>query len=115
DAPLRQAVAHGGEARAGADARGGDYVVAARVADLRQRVVLAEDRDSRAVAGLERRAERGLHAGDTALHLEALRVEELREPRRRLHFVVSELGVVVNPVREFLEIVTQAVHRRGDR
>src|SRR2546427_1411297 len=61
------------------------------------------------------RAERGLDAGDAALHLEALRVEELGEPRGGLDFRVAELGVVVDPVREPLEIVTEAVHRLGDQ
>ena len=115
DAPGRQAIAHGREPGTGADAGGRDGVVAAGVPDARQRVVLAEDRDGRPFAGLERRAERGLDAGDAALHLEALRVEELGEPRGGLDFRVAELGVVVDPVREPLEIVTEAVHRLGDQ
>src|SRR5262249_28363769 len=92
-----------------------DRVVAARVADRRQRVVLAHDRDGGALAGLDRRAKRGLDSGDAALDLEALSCEEFGQPGGGLDFLVTELGIVVDPVRELLEVVTEAVDRGGDR
>src|SRR5439155_4421768 len=98
-----------------AGARGRDRVVTAGVADRRQRVVLAHDRDRRALAGLERRAKRGLDSSHTALDLESLRGEELGEPAGRLDLLIAELGIVVDPARELLEVVAEAVDRRGDR
>src|SRR5262249_12842950 len=92
-----------------------DGVVAARVADRRQRVVLAHDRDRRPFAGLDRRAKRGLDAHDAALDLEALRCEKLREPGGRLDLLVTELGIVVDPARQRLEVITEAVDCSGDR
>ena len=72
DAALRELGAHRGERRARAGAGGGDDVVAARVPDAGQRVVLAQDRDGRAVAGLDGAAERGVDAAHALLDLEAL-------------------------------------------
>src|SRR5262249_52910418 len=76
---------------------------------------LAHDRDRRALAGLDRRAKRGLDSGDAALDLEALRGEELREPGGGLDLLVAKLGVVVDPARELLEVVAEAVDGGGDR
>ena len=45
DHPQAELVRHGRQGNAGADRGRGDDVVAARVADLRQRVVLGEHRD----------------------------------------------------------------------
>ena len=115
DAPLRQPVAHRGQPGARAGARGRDRVVTAGVTDRRQRVVLAHDRDRRALAGLDRRAKRGLDAGHAALDLEALRGEELREPGGCLDLLITELGIVVDPARELLEVVAEAIDRAGDR
>src|SRR5262249_23025592 len=92
-----------------------DRVVAARVADRRQRVVLAHDRDRGTLAGLDRRAKRRLDSRDAALDLEALRCEEFGQPGGGLDFLVAELGIVVDPARELLEVVTEAVDRGGDR
>src|SRR6185295_18664030 len=80
DAALRELGPHRGEGRARAGAGGGDDVVAARVPDAGQRVVLAQDRDGGAVAGLDGAAEGGVHAADPLLHLEALPGQEVAEP-----------------------------------
>src|SRR3989442_10575131 len=96
DATLRQLVAKRGQRGAGADAGGGDDVVAARVTDAGQRVVLAEDRDRRSLTRLDGAAKRRLDAGDAALHLEALLVEKLGEPCGGLDLLVPELGIVVD-------------------
>src|SRR5712692_5381478 len=80
--------------RAGPRARGGDDVVATGVADAGQRVVLAEDGDGGAGAGLDGGAEGRVHAADAFLHLEAVRTEELREPAAGLDLRVAQLGVV---------------------
>jgi len=114
DAPLREPVAERREPGARAHARRRDHVVAARVADLRERVVLAEDRDRGARAGLDRRAERRLDAGEAALDREALLAEELGEPGGGLHLLVAELGVVVDPAGQRLELVAETVHRLAD-
>jgi hypothetical protein len=112
---LRQPVPHRRERGAGPGARGGDRVVSARVTDRRQRVVLAHDRDRWSGAGLEGRAERGLHTAHAALHLEALAAEELRQPAGRLHLFVRELGMVVDPERQSFQIVAQALDGLVDK
>src|SRR5262249_19133396 len=114
DATLRQPVPDGGERRARAGAGGGDDVVAARVTDAGQSVVLAENRDRRSFTQVERAAERGVHAGQSALDLESLLVEELDEPRGSLDFLEAELRVVMDLTREFLEIGGKAVDSGSD-
>ena len=99
DAAGRQRVPHRGEGRARSGARRRDDVVPARMPDAGQRVVLAQDGDGRARAGLDRRAKRGVDARHAPLDLEALRGEEIRKPARGLDLLEAELGVGVNPVR----------------
>ncbi len=111
DAPGRELVAHGRERGARARPRGRDDVVAAGVPDGGQRVVLAQDGDGGAVAGFQGGAERRLDAGHAALDLEALAGEIVRQPAGGLHFLVGQLGIVVDPARELLEIVGETVHR----
>ena len=90
DAGQRDARAHGG---------GGDDVVPAGVAYLRQRVVLRQKRD------VERtRAERSTHGGrqaaGLALDLEAGLVEPVGDDPAGQRLLVAQLGVIVNPVGE---------------
>jgi hypothetical protein len=89
--------------------------VAARVADPGQRIVLRQDRDRRPRAGaLDRRAERGRQAADAPLDPRPVLLEELGEPGVRPLFLEGELGVAMDPVRERLQLVGEAVHRLGD-
>jgi hypothetical protein len=83
-----------GEARA--EAGGRDDVVPAGVPDAGERVVLAEDGDGWAFAGLDGGAEGGLHAAHALLDLEALLAEELREPGTGLDLLIRELRIVVD-------------------
>src|SRR5204863_2547579 len=109
DAAFRQRVAHGCERRAGAGARGGDGVVAARMPDGGQRVVLAHDRDGGPETRLDGRAERRIDTADAALDLEALRAQERGEPTRCLHFLIPELWIVVNRAGQALEVIAETV------
>src|SRR5215470_4757244 len=103
------------ERGAGAGARRGDHVVAAGVADRRQRVVLGHDRDGRPRAGsVDRRPERRRQASDAPLDAGAVLVEELGEPAVRLLLLEAELGVVVDLVRQRLEVAGEPIDRRGD-
>src|SRR5207253_6971287 len=115
DAALRQLVADRGQPRARPGAGRRDRVVTAGVADRRQRVVLAHDRDRRTVTGLDGRAKCGVDAGQAPLDLESLSGKEVAEPGRRLDLLKAKLGVVVDAARELLEVVAEAVDRRGDR
>jgi len=92
-----------------------DHVVPARVADAGQRVVLAEDGDRRALAGLDGRAKRRVDAGDTPLDLESVRVEKLREPCRRLHLLITELGMIVDLARQRFELGGEVVDGGSDQ
>jgi hypothetical protein len=105
----------GGQRRPRARPRGRDDVVAAGVPDAGQRVVLAQDRDGGAVAGLDGAAEGGVHAAHPLLHLEALPGQEVAEPAARLHFLVAQLGVRVDLTGEGLELVGQPVDGLADR
>src|ERR1700730_12080727 len=105
----------GRDGRARAGARGGDHVVAAGVADVRQRVVFGHDRDGGAGArARDRRAERGGQAADPALHRGALAGQEVGQPARRLVLLEAQLGVGVDLVTDALELVREPVHRLGD-
>src|SRR5207245_1345187 len=79
----------------------------------RQGVVLGHDRDRGPGPGaLDRRAERRGDPTDGPLDLHVVRLEELGEPRVGLLLLEGELGIVVDPVREGLELVGEAVHGR---
>src|SRR5262249_37296327 len=80
----------------------------------RQRVVLAQDGGRRCVSGFERAPKRRLDAGDPPLDLEALLVEEFRQPCRGLDLVIGELRIVVNLSRQPFEIGRKAVDGRSD-
>jgi hypothetical protein len=115
DPPRGQPGAHGGQRRAGAGSRGGDDVVAARVPDAGQRVVLAEDRHGRPRAvGADPRPERGRDAADPALDGHPPGREELTEPLARLHFLVGQLGVSVDLPGQRPELLTEPVDRALD-
>src|SRR4030095_12123104 len=93
----------------------GDHVVAACVADRGQRVVLGHDRDGRArVRSLDGGAKGRRQPADAALAPSAVLLEELGEPAVRSFFLEAELRVVVNLVRQRLEVVAQTVDRAGD-
>ena len=111
---IGHACGHNVIATARADAGGGDDVVAARVADARQGVVLAHDGDGRAITRLQRGPEGGVDARHAALDLEALGAEELDEPAGRLDFLVAELGMVVDLAGELLQLIARPVQRAGD-
>jgi hypothetical protein len=84
-------------------------------ADRRQRVVLGHDRDGRPRArARDRRAERCREAADAALDPGAVLLEELGEPAVRLLFLEAELRIVVDLVRQGLEVVGDAIDRPGD-
>jgi hypothetical protein len=99
DAAGRQRIPHRRQGCARSGARRRDDVVPARMPDAGQRVVLAQDGDGRARAGLDRGAKRGVDACHAPLDLEALRGEKIRQPPRRLDLLEAKLGVGVNPVR----------------
>jgi len=114
DAPGGQAVARGQERGARAGARRRDDVVAARVTDPRQRVVLAQDRQGGPGAGLEARPEGGGHATHGRLHVEALRAEEPAEAVGGVGLLEGQLGMRVDVERQRGELVAQPVHRVRD-
>ena len=60
------------------------------------------------------RAEGRRQAADAALDPGAVLLEELGEPAVRLLFLEAELRVVVDPVRQRLELVGEAIDRLGD-
>src|SRR2546430_816063 len=98
-----------GQRHTRARARGRDDVVTAGVTDARQRVVLGHDRDRRPGPGaLDRRAECRGEPPDGPLDLHVVRLEELGEPRVGLLLLEGELGIVVDSVREGLELVGEA-------
>ena len=114
DSTLRQ---HGlGQREPGARARAGgrDHVVAAGMADAGQGVVLAHDGDGGSLAGVDGRAEGGLHTGHALLDLEALVAEELGEPAHRLFLLIAQLGMVMDAAGEGLELVTETVDGLDD-
>ena len=81
-----------GERRAGAGARRRDDVVAARVADAGERVVLGHHRDRRAVPGSGHLgAKRGRQAAHAALDAASLALEELGQPGGRLLLLEGQL------------------------
>jgi hypothetical protein len=71
--------------------------------------------DGRARAGaLDRGTKRRRQAADAPLDLGAVLLEELGEPGVRLLLVEAELRVVVNLVRQRLEVVGEPVDRARD-
>ena len=70
---------------------------------------VAEARDRGAGARFDGGAKRRVDAADTALDRQSLTAQELGEPARRLHFLVGELGVVVDRAGQALEVVAEAV------
>src|SRR5262245_4399407 len=103
------------ERGAGARARGGDHVVAARVPDPRQRVVLAQDRDGRARRRpRDRGAEGRGQAAHAPLDARAVLIEEVGEPRVGLLLLETQFRVVVNAMGQRLELVGEAVGRLHD-
>src|SRR4029079_16089898 len=79
-------------------------VVTTSMADIRERVVLGEERESRAVLRANARAERRLEAADAALLPLAPALEERRDRRKRVPLLVGELGMRVDVPREQREV-----------
>ena len=102
----------GGERGAGARAGGGDHVVAARVADARQRVVLGHDRHGRTGARARRwwRGTRWAARRRRARPRRPCLARNSVEPRRGLLLLEAELGVVVD-----LEADALRARRRAGR
>ena len=103
DHSARQPVLHPREREEGSHPGHRDDVVAAGVADARQRVVLRQDRDRGAVGAADLRAERRLHAVRGAGHGDPLRLDEVGEHGGGPVFLERDLGVrgqVVRPGEE---------------
>ena len=99
----RQLVGDGGQGDGRADARRGHRVVAASVAETRQRVVLGEDPDARAVAAATAatgRPDRRREAARRMLDGEPVTAQDLGDPGRRLVLLEGRLRVGVDPVGE---------------
>ncbi len=98
------------EPEARPDRRGGDDVVAAGVADLRERVVLGADGEHEgALADLG--AERGGHASGAGGHREPGTGECLARQGRRADLLEGGLGVVVDLMAEPDEVREGGFHR----
>ncbi len=94
----------GGEAERGAEAGGGDEVVAAGVAEAGQGVVLADDRDGdRSAAGA--RAERGGQAGGAGGDRKAVLAQQLGAPLGSPVFLERDLRVGVDAAAERQQLV----------
>src|SRR5206468_9203445 len=89
-----------GDIDEGADVGHGDEVVAAAVADLRQRVVLREERQGRSRRGPDARPERGRDAGDAALDFETLVLQQRADAIHRAALLIRELGIIVDLTRQ---------------
>src|SRR5689334_8514124 len=99
----------------GAGPGGGDHVVPAGVADVRQRVVLGHDRDGGAGAGpRDGGPEGGGQPAHPALHRRAVGGQEVGEPAGGLVLLEAQLGVGVDLVADALELVGQAIDRLRD-
>ena len=97
--------------RRGADSDGRDEVVAAGVANLRQRVVLGADGNRHGPAP-PLAAERRVDAIRVLLHGEALRFEEWHELRVRVVLLERQLRVCVNLARDADEVAGDGIDRR---
>jgi hypothetical protein len=86
-----------------------DHVVAARVPDARQGVVLGADRDGER-AGPHGRDECRVEAGDTVIDREAARSQRLRDTCRGAVLLEGQFGVGMDGVGQGDE----ALRRRGD-
>ena len=110
---------HGSEREARADAGRRDDVVAAGMPDLGQRVVLDADGDVQGT-GAGPADDRGGHAGDASLDLEAARDQPFRHPAGCQGLLEPDLGVGMDPVAQpnerrvgFLEQLARAQLRVG--
>ena len=108
--PARRAVRETGEGEAGADARRRDQVVPAGVADLRQRVVLRQQRHAGAAIRSELGLEGRFEAVGTALDLQPGALQGSGEERRGVELLESELRVRVDGVGEFEQLGPHRVH-----
>ena len=100
-----------------ADPGRGHRVVAAAVAEARQRVVLGEDADPRPVpapAAGQPAADGRREAAGRMLHREAVAGDGLGDPARRLVLLERRLRVGVDPVGQVEDLVAGGLDGRGD-
>jgi hypothetical protein len=97
---------------AGAQAGGRDHVVPARMADLRERIVLAEHRHHRTLTA-HRGPERRRHAVGRAFGRQRGLVEHRGQEIVRGLLLVGQLRVIVDPVGDVDETVTPPVDLRA--
>ena len=112
----RKVVGDRGQGDRRADSRRGHRVVAATVAETRQRVVLGEDPDAWAVTATTgaRRPDRRREAARRVLDLESVFSEDLGDPRGRLMLLEGRLRVGVDAVGEVDDLVPRAFHGGRD-
>ena len=112
-----QLVAHGRERDRRPDPGGRHRVVPAPVAEARERVVLREDADARAIAAAtaaERRAHGGGEPPGGPLDGVPMRGDHLRDALRRPVLLERGLGVRVDAVGEVEDLVPVRLHCGGD-
>ena len=99
----------GGQGEACAQARRGDDVVAAGVADPGEGVVLAHHRDHRSVTVAGAGLEGGVEAVGVALHGQAVVGQHLGEQVVRMLLLEAQLGPGVDAVRHVEQLGSQAI------
>src|SRR5262249_33755216 len=108
----RQRAERRGDRGARAAAGRGDDVVPAGVPDVRKGIVLGHDRDRRTgTLTRDRGPKRRRQSADAALDARAMRAEELGEPGRGLLLLERELGIVVDPMAQSLQLVRELLDR----
>jgi hypothetical protein len=88
-------------------------IVPAGVPESRERVVLGDEADGRPRTAARRsRDDRGRNVRDPGLDAVAVAREHLADPADRLGFLKPDLGVRVNPKREFARLGLDRLKRR---
>ncbi len=106
---------HGRRRDEGPDGAGRDQVVAARVTDPGQRVVLRQDGGARTSPLSSAGSQRGGHSANAVLDPVAPGGHELAEPRARFVLLEAELGVSVDAPRKRDEVLRRFVDGAIDR
>ena len=94
--------------------RGRDEVVAARMSDVRERVVLREHRHAWPLPFPCNRSKRGRHPCEASLHFESGMLEVGGQRARGLVLLEAQLGLGVDGASEPGEVVSRRVDRRVD-
>src|SRR6266542_83664 len=108
-------IARTGERQPGPERAGRDDVVATAVADVRQRVVFGQDRDTRPRLGpLQLSAKGGFEAANAPFYRKTGPRQVVGQSRAGAELLEGQLGIGVNRVAGGDQMIAKLVYRRTD-